>query len=119
MADQIMTIYKIATKAQWADAKGNGIFEGAPIDLADGYIHFSTASQVRETAAKHFANQSDLLLVSIDEEKLGDALKFEISRGDQLFPHLYAKLSLTAVTNVVDMPLDDNGNHVFPVDLPL
>lgn len=119
MANQIMTIYKIATKAQWADAKVNGIFEGAPIDLADGYIHFSTASQVRETAAKHFANQSDLLLVSIDEKKLGDALKFEVSRGDQLFPHLYAKLSLTAVTNVAEMPLSDDGKHVFPVDLPL
>lgn len=113
-----MTIYKIATKQQWAEAQANGSFDGAPIDLADGYIHFSTAAQVRETATKHFAGQTDLLLLSVEEEKLGDALKYEVSRGDQLFPHLYAKLALAAVSNVADMPLDADDNHIFPDHLP-
>lgn len=113
-----MAIYKIASKQQWAEAQANGSFDGAPIDLTDGYIHFSTAAQTRETAAKHFAGQSDLLLLSVDEEILGSALKYEISRGDQLFPHLYAKLPLEAVSNVVEMPLDNDGNHIFPDDFP-
>ncbi|MBL4890622.1 MAG: DUF952 domain-containing protein [Rhizobiaceae bacterium] len=113
-----MTIYKIATKTQWAEAEKNRIFSGAPIDLSDGYIHFSTAAQARETVAKHFAGQSDLLLVSVDETMLGDMLKYEVSRGDQLFPHLYGKLSLEAVTEVIEMPLDSQGNHVFPADFP-
>ena len=113
-----MTIYKIATKTQWAEAEASRIFNGAPIDLADGYIHFSTATQTRETAAKHFVGQGDLLLVSVDETMLGDALKYEVSRGDQLFPHLYGKLSLEAVTEVIDMPLDNDGSHIFPTDFP-
>lgn len=113
-----MTIYKIATKTQWAEAEATRTFNGAPIDLADGYIHFSTAAQARKTAAKHFAGQKDLLLVSVDETKLGDALKYEISRGDQLFPHLYGKLSLEAVTEVIEMPLDDKGDHIFPAVFP-
>ena len=113
-----MTIYKIATKTQWAEAEKARIFSGAPIDLADGYIHFSTAAQARETAEKHFAGQADLLLVSVDESRLGDALKYEVSRGDQLFPHLYGKLSLETVTNVVEMPLDNEGSHIFPADFP-
>lgn len=113
-----MTIYKIATKTQWAEAEASRTFNGAPIDLADGYIHFSTAAQTRETAAKHFAGQGDLLLVSVDETMLGDILKYEVSRGNQLFPHLYGKLSLEAVTETVEMPLDDEGNHIFPADFP-
>jgi len=80
-------IYKIATKAQWAEAGKTGVFAGAPVDLADGYIHFSTAAQARETAAKHFAGQDDLLLVAVEAAKLGEALKWEVSRGGALFPH--------------------------------
>jgi len=113
-----MTIYKIATGEQWTKAEENRVFYGAPIDLADGFIHFSTAGQVRETAAKHFAGQSDLLLISVDETMLGDALKYEVSRGDQLFPHLYGNLSLAAVTKVVKMPLDEDGRHIFSTDVP-
>lgn len=113
-----MTIYKIATKQQWAEAQKIGSFNGAPIDLADGYIHFSTAAQTRETATKHFAGQTDLLLLSVDEEKLGTDLKYEVSRGGQLFPHLYAKLPLEAVSKIAEMPLDDDGNRIFPDDLP-
>jgi len=107
-------IYKICPAALWREAERKGVFEGAPVDLADGFIHFSTASQVRETAAKHFAGQSDLLLVAIDEEELGPALKYEVSRGGEPFPHLYATLSLSAVRWVKPLPLEADGKHAFP-----
>jgi len=107
-------IYKIATRAQWTDAEQAGVFQGAPIDLADGYIHFSTASQAKETAARHFAGQDDLLLVAVDAAKLGDALKYEVSRGGDLFPHLYAPLGLSAVVWAKEMPLSVDGTHEFP-----
>lgn len=90
------------------------MFAGAPVDLADGYIHFSTASQARETAAKHFAGQDDLLLVAIDAAALGTALKWEPSRGGALFPHLYGPLPLSAVRSVSPLPLAPDGAHVFP-----
>lgn len=107
-------IYKIATRAQWAQAEEAGVFNGAPIDLADGYIHFSTADQARETAAKHFAGQDDLLLVAVDTAKLGENLKYEVSRGGALFPHLYAPLPLSAAIWVKDLPLGPDGAHEFP-----
>jgi len=107
-------IYKIATRAQWAEAERAGVFEGAPVDLADGFIHFSTAAQVKETAARHFAGQDDLLLVAIDTAKLGDKLKYEVSRGGDLFPHLYAPLDPAAAIWVKDMPLGPDGAHRFP-----
>jgi len=108
------TIYKIAPRDLWAQAEDAGIFTGAPVDIADGYIHFSTYTQVRETAAKHFAGQTDLLLVSVDVTALGDALKYEASRGGALFPHLYATLPMSAVTKVEPLPLDKDGLHIFP-----
>jgi uncharacterized protein (DUF952 family) len=108
------TIYKIATETAWREAEKAGVFKGAAIDLSDGYIHLSTADQVSETAARHFAGQADLLLVAIDADKLGDALKYEPSRGGALFPHLYAPLDLHAVRWVKPLPLDSNGNHQFP-----
>ncbi|UJX44816.1 DUF952 domain-containing protein [Xanthobacter sp. YC-JY1] len=107
-------IYKIAPAAFWAAAEQAGVFTGAPVDVADGYIHFSTAAQARETAAKHFAGQSDLKLVAVEAAALGAALKWEPSRGGALFPHLYAPLPLTAVTWVRDLPLGADGAHVFP-----
>lgn len=107
-------IYKIAPAALWASAAQAGVFTGAPVDVADGYIHFSTAAQARETAAKHFAGQSDLKLVAIEAAALGAALKWEPSRGGALFPHLYAPLPLTAVRWVRDLPLGADGAHVFP-----
>ena len=107
-------IYKIAPEKLWREAETAGVFTGAPIDIADGYIHFSTAGQVRETAAKHFAGQSGLLLVAIDEERLGEALKYEVSRGGALFPHLHAPLDLAAVAWVKPLPLGADGNHLFP-----
>ena len=90
------------------------MFRGSEVDLRDGFIHFSSAAQVVETAGKHFAGQSDLLLVRIDSAKLGDLLKWEPSRGGALFPHLYGDLDLTAVTRVEPLPLGPGGRHVFP-----
>lgn len=107
-------IFKIAPAALWAEAETKGVFTGAPVDHADGYIHFSTAAQARETAARHFAGQIDLKLVAVEVAALGAALKWEPSRGGALFPHLYAPLPLTAVTWVRDLPLGADGAHVFP-----
>jgi len=108
------TIYKLCGTAEWAQAERNGEFRGSAVDLAEGYIHFSTASQVAETAAKHFAGMSDLVLVAVGAEGLGDALKWETSRGGALFPHLYRPLPLAAVRWVQALLLDDNGRHVLP-----
>lgn len=112
------TIYKICTETAWREAEKAGRFDGAPVDLADGYIHFSSAEQVRETAARHFAGQRDLLLVAFDAEALGDALKWEVSRGGALFPHLYAAIEPSTALWVRQLPIGANGRHVFPADLP-
>lgn len=108
------TIYKICPEALWREARGRGVFAGAPVDLADGFIHFSTAEQVRETARKHFAGQHDLVLFAVDAAGLGPALKYEISRGGALFPHLYGPLDPATVLWVKPLPLDAEGNHDFP-----
>jgi uncharacterized protein (DUF952 family) len=110
-------IYKICPRALWLGVERTGRFDGAPVDLADGYIHFSTAEQVRETAARHFAGEHDLMLVAVDADALGDALRFEPSRGGALFPHLYGSLPLSAVLKVSPLPLEA-GSHVFPTDIP-
>ncbi len=107
-------VYKICPEALWHGAEAAGRFDGAGIDVSDGFIHFSTAEQVKETAAKHFAGQHGLLLVAIDAEKLGPALKYEVSRGGALFPHLYAPLELSAVRWVKPMPLAPDGAHILP-----
>jgi uncharacterized protein (DUF952 family) len=109
-------IYKIAPPDLWRDAQAKGAFLGAPVDLAEGFIHFSTAAQLRETAAKHFAGQEDLLLVAVDPVKLGGLLRYEVSRGGALFPHLYGPLPMEAVVWVKPLPLGASG-HVFPDDL--
>ncbi len=107
-------IYKICPSALWREAERAGQFTGAPVDLADGYIHFSTAEQVRETAARHFAEAADLVLAGIDAEALGGALRYEPSRGGALFPHLYGRLPMSAVRWVKPLPLGADGRHVFP-----
>lgn len=107
-------IFKICDKALWEDAEQAGIFKGAPIDLADGFIHFSNLEQVKETAAKHFKGQDDLLLIAVDPAKLGDALTYEVSRGGALFPHLYGPLSLHHVLWIKPLPLHADGTHNFP-----
>lgn len=111
-------IYKIVPRALWREAERNGRFEGAPVDLADGFIHFSAADQVRETAARHFAGQDDLLLVGVDASRLGPALRWEPSRGGALFPHLYGPLDPAAVASVEPLPLAAGGQHAFPGSLP-
>jgi uncharacterized protein (DUF952 family) len=109
------SIYKIVPAALWREAEITGVFRGAPIDLADGFIHFSTAAQVEETASKHFGGQSDLLIVRVDTERLGEKLKWEASRGGDVFPHLYAELSLSDVIATEPLPLGPDGRHQFPV----
>jgi uncharacterized protein (DUF952 family) len=91
------TAYKILTADQWAQFQADGVFHGAPIDLADGYIHLSTADQLDETLTKHFAGQSGLVIAEVDLEHLGDAVRWEVSRGGALFPHVYAALPMAAV----------------------
>lgn len=111
-------IYKICPHELWQQAEALGRFTGAPVDLADGYIHFSTPAQVAETAARHFAGATNLVLVSVEAEVLGAVLRYEASRGGDLFPHLYSDLALDAVRAVVDLPLGPDGRHVFPTDVP-
>ena len=110
-------VYKIVPRALWAQARQRGVFEGAPIDVTDGFIHFSTAAQARETARLHFAGMDDLLLVAVEGDALGEALKFEPSRGGDLFPHLYAHLPVDAVLWERPLPLGDDGLHIFPEEL--
>ena len=104
-----MRIYKILSAQVWAAAERAGRFEGAGIDLADGYIHFSTAAQAPETARLHFAGQADLVLLRIDAASLGEALTWEPSRGGQLFPHLYGALDCALVEAVTPILLDQDG----------
>ena len=111
------TIYKICRAAEWADAERAGAFAGSEVDRRDGYIHFSTAHQVAETAAKHFAGQNNLVLVAVEAEALGSALVREPARGGALFPHLYGVLPLIAVVWARPLPLDAAGGHVLP-ELP-
>lgn len=108
-----MMIYKILRRPEWDAFRAAGQTEGAPVDLADGYIHFSTAAQVAETAAKWFATESDLVLVAFEADRLGPALKWEPSRGGQLFPHLYSPLRLDEVVWDKSLPLGATG-HIFP-----
>ncbi|MFS8039039.1 DUF952 domain-containing protein [Xanthobacter sp. AM11] len=107
-------VFKICPAALWQEAEAHGVFTGAPVDHADGFIHFSTAAQVRETAARHFAGARNLKLVAVAAAALGPALKWEPSRGGDLFPHLYGPLPLPAVRWVKDLPLGTDGAHAFP-----
>lgn len=106
-------VYKVATVAQWQAAEAAGVFTGAPVDLADGFIHFSTAAQLVGTLERHFPRQPALLLLTVDTEGLG-ALRWEPSRGGQLFPHLYAPLPLAAVVAVEPLALGADGRHAVP-----
>ena len=108
-----MLIFKLFRKDEWLKFKASGKTDGAPIDISDGFIHFSKASQVKETAAKHFKGEKDLVLVSCDADNLEPDLKWEISRGGELFPHLYRKLALKDIKARYDIP-KVNGLHKFP-----
>ena len=111
-----MLIYKIFRADEWANLQAQGASDGAPIDVSDGYVHFSTAEQAAETAAKHFAGVEGLTLLACDSQAMGDDLKWEISRGDALFPHLYRTLNLSDVQWHAPLPLVD-GIHQFPKDM--
>ena len=111
-----MKIYKILTSDQWRALEAEGETEGAPVDIADGFVHFSTAEQVQETATKHFAGQDGLWLLALDADGVGPALKWEPSRGGDLFPHLYGALRLADVVWAKPLPLAPDG-HEFPGDL--
>ena len=111
-------IYKICPRALWREAEKAGRFDGAPVDLADGFIHFSAGGQLRETAARHFAGEDDLLLIAVDPEALGKNLRWEPSRGGGLFPHLYGSLPMSAVRAVAPLLLAPDGAHSFPAEIP-
>ena len=106
-------IYKIFRRDEWAQLQRDGETDGAPIDVRDGFVHFSSAEQVRETAAKHFAGEDGLILVAVNEKTLGPDLKWEPSRGGALFPHLYRKLRSEDVASVYRIDMD-GPRHVFP-----
>lgn len=112
------TVYKIVPETIWREAKVKGVFEGAEIDHRDGYIHFSTGTQARETAKLHFAGVTGLMLVAVDPRSLGDDLKFEPSRGGDLFPHLYGTLPLSAVLWEMPLLIGVDGQHAFPEKMP-
>jgi len=112
------TIYKICDLGEWRAAERGGLFRGGPADVRDGFIHFSTATQVRVTAEKYFAGFPDLVLVAVDAGALRAALKWEPGRGGAPFPHLYGALPLPAVLWVKPLPLGTDGRHVFPEHLP-
>lgn len=107
-------IYKICPEELWREAEATGEFTGAAVDHADGFIHFSTAPQVAETARRHFSGANGLLLVTVEAARLGNALRWERSRGGDLFPHLYGSLPLFAVRGVDPLPLGPDGTHIFP-----
>ena len=107
-------IYKICSASAWREAERSGVYRGSADDLRDGFIHFSTASQVTETARKHFFGQTGLFLIEVDTDALGSALRWERSRNDDLFPHLYGELDLGAVTGVQNLQSRADGTHVIP-----
>ncbi|CDZ67586.1 DUF952 domain-containing protein [Neorhizobium galegae] len=111
-------VYKIVPETLWRQAKQKGVFAGAEIDLKDGYIHFSTGPQAKETARLHFAGISGLMLVAVDATLLGEALKYETSRGGDLFPHLYGTLPVSSVLWEMPLLIGVDGLHAFPEKMP-
>lgn len=111
-----MLIYKIFREAEWSSLQAQGETQGAPVDLADGYVHFSTAEQATGTAAKHFAGAKGLILLALEADAMGEALKWEASRGGALFPHLYRALHLDEVIWAKPLPLVGEA-HRFPEDM--
>ncbi len=111
-----MLIYKIFRADEWATLQAQGASDGAPIDVADGYVHFSTAEQTAETAAKHFAGVEGLTLLACDAEAMADDLKWEVSRGGALFPHLYRQIRMADVVWFRPLPFDGETHH-FPKEM--
>lgn len=114
-------IYTMVREADWREAEAQGAYRGSADDRRDGFLHFSTAAQLRASAAKHRAGQADLLLVAVEAAPLGDALRWEPAAGGKrsgLFPHLYGALPVASVARVVALPLGADGLHVFPDEIP-
>jgi len=111
------TIYKLCPRALWQEAERAGRFDGAPVDREDGFIHFSTEGQVQETADRHFHGEPDLLVIAVETARLGSDLRWEVSRGGALFPHLYAPLPLAAVRSVRAVPMTPGEGTVMVHDL--
>jgi uncharacterized protein (DUF952 family) len=109
-----MRVFKVFTADQWAALARDGETAGAPVDLADGFIHFSTAAQLPGTLAKHFAGQAGLVLAAVDPAPAGEALRWEPSRGGDLFPHLYRTLRRDEVLWTLPLPLGPDGAHAIP-----
>lgn len=107
-------IYKICPASAWREAERLGVYRGSADDVRDGFIHFSTASQVAGTAKKHFFGQAGLFLIEVDADALGQALRWENSRNDELFPHLYGELDLGVVLGVLSMAARSDGTHDIP-----
>jgi len=110
----VRRIYKICPAAAWREAERQGVYRGSADDARDGFIHFSASSQVVGTAARHFAGQTGLLLIAVDADALGAALRWERSRNDELFPHLYGELDLGAVIGIDEMRVRSDGSHEIP-----
>ena len=108
-------VYKICSRAEWREAEAKGVYAGSAADREDGFIHFSAPHQLRETAARHFAGRSDLLLVAYEAERFGERLKWEPSRGGDLFPHVHGTLTPSAALWMKPLLLSPDG-HVFPQD---
>ena len=106
--------YKILTRDQWEQFRADGVFDGAPVDLADGYIHLSAKAETADTVAKHFAGQDDLILAMVDLAALGGKVKWEPSRGGELFPHLYGPLPMSAVETTAVLRIGGDGKHSLP-----
>jgi uncharacterized protein (DUF952 family) len=111
---RVRRIYKICPASAWREAERQGVFRGSADDARDGFIHFSAGSQVAETARKHFAGQIGLFLIAVDADALGAALRWERSRNDELFPHLYGELDLGAVVGIHNMRARSDGSHDIP-----
>lgn len=111
-------IFHMCKQEDWQAAQSSGLYAGSGDDVRDGFLHFSTAEQVAESAAKHRSGVRDLLLLAVNPDALGEALKWEPSRGGQLFPHLYGSLDVTKVVSAEPLPLGEDGLHVFPSEVP-
>lgn len=107
-------IYHLCPRENWDAAAARGIYEGGELDRRDGFIHFSAPDQVLSTAARYLAGIAGLVLIKVDSYRLGDAVKWEKSRDNLLFPHLYGHLETASIEYAVDIPIDQDGNHVFP-----
>ena len=107
-------IYHLAKIAAWEAARKDASYRGTDADRADGFLHFSTAAQIAESARKHRAGETDLILLAVDETTLGDELVWEESRGGKLFPHIYGDVALESVVSATPLPLGPTGEHVFP-----